>query len=150
MKNLGGNTPSEEVCTVLTIGTEEKEGFAKPLDSRHTREGGRYRKGAAFSALTGWSFSATYLGHPADDRGPLVSDKSTRQLPWTYGDCPYCKVYEMSSQNWLEYGHCDVQEIRNEDEVTLRSPVTSLKRRRKRLRPRSVAPPRQSTANIVP
>ena len=74
LKNLGGNTPSGEDCTILTIGTEEIEGFTKPLDSRHTREGGMYRQGAAFGALTGWSFPETDIGHPAGDRGPLPTD----------------------------------------------------------------------------
>ena len=49
------------------MGTEEKEGFTKPLDSRHTREGGKYRQVAAFGALTGWSFPETDLAHPAGD-----------------------------------------------------------------------------------
>ena len=70
LKNLGGNTPSGEYCTVLAVGTEEREGFTKPLDSRHTREGRRYRQGEAFGALTGWSFTETDLGHPAGDRWP--------------------------------------------------------------------------------
>ena len=83
LKNLGGNTPSREDCTVLTVGTEEREGFAKPLDSRHTREGWMYRQGAAFGALTGWSFTETDLGHPAGDCGPFPRDQSTHQLPWT-------------------------------------------------------------------
>ena len=83
LKNLGGNTPSGEDCTVLKVGTEDGVCFTKPLDSRHSREGWMYRQGAAFGALTGWSFPETDLGHPAGDPRPLPRDQSTYQLPWT-------------------------------------------------------------------
>ena len=75
LKYLGGNTPSGEYCTVLTVGTEEEVVFTKPLDSRHTGEGWRYRQGAAFGTIAGWSFPETDLGHPACDRGPLPRDQ---------------------------------------------------------------------------
>ena len=76
---LGGNTPSREDSKrtsasrneILTVGTKKEVVSTNPLDSRHAREGGRYRPGAAFGTLTGWSFTETDLGHPAGDRGPL-------------------------------------------------------------------------------
>ena len=83
LKNIGGTAPSGEDCAVLTVGTKKEEGVTKPLDSRHTREGWRYRQGAAFGALTGWSFQETDLGHPDGDCRPLPRDQSTHQLPWT-------------------------------------------------------------------
>ena len=79
---LGGNTPSREDSKrtsasrseILTVDMKKEGVSTNPLDSRHAREGGRYRQGAAFGALTGWSFTETDLGYSAGDRGPLPRD----------------------------------------------------------------------------
>ena len=75
---LGGNTPSREdskrTSEILTVGTKKEGVSTNPLDSRHAREGGRYRQGSAFGALTGWSFTETDLGHSSGDRMPLPRD----------------------------------------------------------------------------
>ena len=80
---LGGNTPSREDSKrtsasrkeILTVDTKKEGVSTDPLDSRHAREGGRYRQGAAFGTITGWSFTETDLGHSASDRGPLPRDQ---------------------------------------------------------------------------
>ena len=94
MKNLGGNTPSEEDCTVLTIGTEEEEGFTKPLDSLHTREGGMYRQGEAFED---GDFASGALGRPGEVRlklFPKRDDLPPGRTKWTgplgIGERPRC------------------------------------------------------------
>ena len=80
---LGGNTPSRgdskrtsaSRWKILTVGTKEEGVSTNSLDSRHEREDVRYRQGAAFGALSGWSFTETVLGHSAGDRGPLPRDQ---------------------------------------------------------------------------
>ena len=80
---LGGNTPSRKASKrisasrneILTVGTKNEGVSTNPLDSRHAREGVRYRQRAAFGTLTGWSFTDTDLGHPAGDLGPLPRDQ---------------------------------------------------------------------------
>ena len=80
---LGGNTPSREDSKrtsasrneILTVDMKKEGVSTNPLDSRHAGEGGRYRQGAAFGALTGCNFTGTDFGHSAGDSGSLPRDQ---------------------------------------------------------------------------